>query len=87
MKKLMVVFSGIALVISGVCLYVQCNLFYNMGFFCDEFGTSPAVIYGGWNWVLCEWAALFLLLVLVILTAAWLVYSICQLVSSKKKKT
>ncbi|MEA5040784.1 MAG: hypothetical protein VB086_13265 [Clostridiaceae bacterium] len=45
-----------------LCLFVfgviVC-LFYRMGFYVDEHGTSPAAVWGGNRWLWLDWVHLF----------------------------
>lgn len=44
-----------------VSLVISCALFFNMGVYVDEAGTSPDVVCGGEFWLNADWARLFLL--------------------------
>ena len=51
----------IIFILSLVSLIISLVLFYNMGVFCDEFNTTPAVICGGEAELLADWGRLFFL--------------------------
>ena len=39
-------------VISLISLVISIKLFWNMGVYADEYGSSPALVCGGWFWLL-----------------------------------
>ncbi len=57
-------------ILSLICLITELNLFYNLGVFVDEFGTSPDVVLGGDFWLLMDWAKLGFLALIVLLSGA-----------------
>ncbi len=57
-------FAMVTLVLSLICLVISARLFWNMGVYADEYGSSPDLICGGWFWLYMDWIRLGLLLVL-----------------------
>ncbi|SMC71299.1 helix-turn-helix domain-containing protein [Papillibacter cinnamivorans] len=55
--------SLLIFIIGVFCLVISLKLFYNMAVFADEYNTSPAVVCGGWPWLLADWLRLALLAV------------------------
>ena len=47
--------------LSGAALVISLKLFWNMGIYVDEAGTSPSVVYGSDFWLYMAWLRLFLL--------------------------
>lgn len=47
--------------LSGAALVISLKLFWNMGIYVDEAGTSPGVVYGSDFWLYMAWLRLFLL--------------------------
>ena len=86
MKKLAICVSSIALILEGIFLYIQCNLFYQVGLYADDHGTSVVIIYGGWNNLLSQWATFLILLLLMVLSAILLIIAIRWTVSSRKNE-
>lgn len=44
-----------------VALLISLQLFWNMGVYVDEYGTSPDVVCGGEGWLYADWLRLALL--------------------------
>ena len=65
LTRILLLFS---MILEGVCLWIDCHLFYNLGIFVDEFNTSPSVVYGGDLWLYGEWLILFALAVLLVIS-------------------
>lgn len=62
---------GINLVIfilSLISLVISMKLFWNMGVYADEYGSSPSLVCGGWFWLYMDWIRLGLLLILCIIS-------------------
>lgn len=73
MKKTLVILS---VIIEIICIWIMCNLMYNLGIFVDEYNLSPSIVYGGELWMYCNWLLLFLLIILFFLTSVQLVAAI-----------
>lgn len=58
----------IIFILSVTSLIISLVLFYNMGIFCDEFGTSPDIVCGGEAELLADWGRLFLLALICLLS-------------------
>ncbi len=55
-------------VLSLISLVISLKLFWNMGVYADEYGSSPDLVCGGWFWLCMDWIRLGLLLVLCIIS-------------------
>ncbi len=55
-------------VLSLMSLVISLKLFWNMGVYADEYGSSPVLVCGGWFWLCMDWIRLGLLLVLCIIS-------------------
>lgn len=53
-------------ILSTIALIISVKLFWNMGIYVDEYGTSANIVSGGEFWLLMDWLRLFILLVLSI---------------------
>ncbi len=62
-----VVYS-IIFVLSVTSLVISLKLFYNMGIYVDEYGTSPDIVSGGDFWLYMDWLRLFLLAAVTLLS-------------------
>ena len=60
-------------VLSLTSLLISLKLFWNMGVYADEYGSSPILISGGWFWLYMDWIRLGLLLVLCIISGLKLI--------------
>lgn len=60
-------------VLSLTSLLISLKLFYNMGVYADEYGSSPVLVSGGWFWLYMDWIRLGLLLVLCIISGLRLI--------------
>ncbi len=54
-------------------LLISLRLFWNMGLYADEAGTSPGVVYGGYFWLITAWLRLALLAGATLLTGVRLI--------------
>lgn len=54
------------LILSTLALIISAKLFWNLGIYVDEYGTSPDIVLGGDFWLAMDWLRLFILLVLSI---------------------
>lgn len=54
--------------LSTVSLMISVRLFYNMGIYVDEYGTSPDIVSGGNFWLMMDWLRLFTLGILSIVS-------------------
>lgn len=54
--------------LSLISLVISLKLFWNMGVYADEYGSSPSLVCGGWFWLYMDWIRLGLLLVLCIIS-------------------
>lgn len=61
------------LVLSLVSLAISIKLFWNMGVYADEYGSSPVLVAGGWFWLRMDWVRLGLLLVLCVISGLRLI--------------
>ncbi|MBE5961541.1 MAG: hypothetical protein E7256_09200 [Lachnospiraceae bacterium] len=66
MKKKII--SGILFILSVMALVISMKLFWNMGLYADEYGTSPSVVYQGEFWLYMDWIRLALLSIITILS-------------------
>lgn len=57
-------------VLSAFSLLISLKLFWNMGIYVDEHGTSADVVNGGKFWLLMDWLRLLFLFLLCILSGA-----------------
>lgn len=48
-------------ILTTVSLIISVRLFYNMGIYVDEYGTSPDIVSGGNFWLMMDWLRLFIL--------------------------
>ena len=55
-------------VLSLISLVISLNLFWNLGVYADEYGSSPVLVSGGEFWLSMDWLRLGLLLVLCIIS-------------------
>lgn len=53
-----------------LCLIISVKLFWNMGVFADEYGSSPVLVTGGWFWLYMDWLRMGLLLALCVISGA-----------------
>lgn len=60
-------------VLSLVCLGISMKLFWNMGIYADEHGSSPILVSGGWFWLSMDWIRLGILLVLSVVSGLGLI--------------
>lgn len=62
-------------VLSAFSLLISLKLFWNMGIFVDEHGTSPDVVNGGKFWLLMDWLRLAFLFLLCLLSGVAVIRS------------
>lgn len=55
-------------VLSLLSFFISLKLFWNMGVYADEYGSSPVLVSGGWFWLCMNWARLGLLLVICVIS-------------------
>jgi hypothetical protein len=60
-------------VLSLASLVISLKLFWNMGVYADEYGSSPVLVSGGWFWLYMDWIRQGLLLVLCIISGLKLI--------------
>jgi peptidoglycan biosynthesis protein MviN/MurJ (putative lipid II flippase) len=60
-------------VLSLTSLVISFKLFWNMGVYADEYGSSPVLVSGGWFWLYMDWIRQGLLLVLCIISGLRLI--------------
>lgn len=60
-------------VLSLISLIISLKLFWNMGVYADEYGSSPVLVCGGWFWLCMDWIRLALLFVLCIISGLKLI--------------
>jgi hypothetical protein len=60
-------------VLSLASLVISFKLFWNMGAYADEYGSSPVLVSGGWFWLYMDWIRQGLLLVLCIISGLRLI--------------
>lgn len=65
-------------ILSTLALIISVKLFWNMGIYVDEYGTSPNIVVGGNFWLAMDWLRLFVLLILSI-------FSFIKLFNTKKR--
>lgn len=53
-------------ILSLLSLTISLKLFWNMGVYADEYGSSPVLVSGGWFWLYMDWIRLGLLLALCV---------------------
>ena len=58
----------IIFVLSLISLFISLKLFWNMGIYADEYGSSPVLISGGWFWLYMDWARLGVLFLISIIS-------------------
>jgi hypothetical protein len=56
-------------ILSFLALAISLKLFWNMGVYADENGSSPVLISGGWFWLYMDWVRLGLLSLLCLISA------------------
>ena len=73
MKKrtLSIIIFGISL----ITLIISVKLFWNMGIYADEYGSSPVLVDGGMFWLCMDWLRLALLFVLCIASGVGIIRS------------
>ncbi len=54
--------------LSFFSLLISLKLFWNLGIYVDEYGTSPSVVSGGEFWHSMDWLRLFLLFLLCVVS-------------------
>ncbi|MCD7872358.1 MAG: hypothetical protein LUG21_03470 [Clostridiales bacterium] len=79
-KKLL--FIVMALISIG-SLLIETKLFYNIALFCDQYNSSPQIVYGGNQYLILSWINLALMAVLCILC---IFLSVAIIIKSKKSK-
>jgi hypothetical protein len=62
-------------ILSSISLVISVRLFWIMGVYADEYGSSPVLVCGGWFWLVMDWVRLGLLLVLCIISGFGLIRS------------
>jgi hypothetical protein len=67
--------NGFIFVLSLISLAISLKLFWNIGVYADEFGLSPAIISGGWFWLVMDWLRLGLLFLLCLISGITLIKS------------
>lgn len=55
-------------ILSLLSLLISFKLFWNIGVYADEYGSSPTLVCGGWFWLLMDWVRLGLLVVLCVIS-------------------
>ena len=60
-------------IVSSISLVISIKLFWNMGVYADEYGSSPELVCGGWFWLIMDWVRLGLLLLICLLSGFKLV--------------
>ncbi len=56
----------LSFLVSLIVLIITVGLFWNMGVYVDDAGTSPDIVYGGAFWLNMSWFRLFLSFVLTV---------------------
>lgn len=51
----------IVFILSIISLLISMKLFWNIGIYVDEYGTSPNIVYGGDFWLIMAWLRLLIL--------------------------
>ncbi|AEG61414.1 hypothetical protein V6C32_02870 [Desulforamulus ruminis] len=75
-KKINLEKRGINIVIfvlSLISLIISLKLFWNMGVYVDDYGSSPVLVSGGWFWLNMDWLRLGLLFVLCVISGLKLI--------------
>ena len=67
--------NGFIFVLSLIALVISLKLFWNMGVYADEYGSSPALISGGMFWLVMDWLRLGLLFLLCLFSGIALIQS------------
>ncbi len=73
--KTIIYIRGTVLFLSIVMLIILMGLFYRMGIYVDEYGTSPSTVWGSDFWNYMNWLLLLLLLIMVFVNAIFFVVS------------
>lgn len=60
-------------VLSLFSLLISLKLFYNMGIYADQYGSSPVLVSGGWFWLYMDWVRLGLLFILCLISGLTLI--------------
>jgi hypothetical protein len=66
---------GTVLFVSVMMLIIQMGLFYRMGIYVDEYGTSPSTVWGSDFWNYMNWFLLLFLFIMVLVNAVFFVVS------------
>ena len=62
------IINWLIFIISLVSLLISLKLFWNMGVYVDEYGSSPVLVCGGDFWLYMDWLRLGLLFVLCVIS-------------------
>jgi hypothetical protein len=69
------VHNGVIFALSLISLVISLKLFWNMGIYADEYGSSPMLVSGGWFWLVMNWLRLGLLFLLCLISGISLIQS------------
>ena len=61
-------FYTVIFILSLVSLVISLILFWNLGVYSDEYGSSPVLVTGGWSWLIIDWVRLGLIFILCIIS-------------------
>ena len=61
-------FYTVFFILSLVSLIISLILFWNLGVYSDEYGSSPVLVTGGWSWLIIDWVRLGLIFILCIIS-------------------
>lgn len=64
----------ISFIASVIIMVISIVLFYNLGVYVDEVGTSPSVVDGGIFWLYMDWLRLLISFLLVVVLGITVVY-------------
>jgi amino acid transporter len=65
--------NWLVFVLSLVSLVISIKLFWNMGIYADEYGSSPVLVAGGWFWLAMDWLRLGVLFCLCVISGLRLI--------------
>jgi hypothetical protein len=63
-------------ILSFISLVISLKLFWNMGAYADEYGSSPVLVSGGWFWLAMNWIKQGVLFILCLITGLKLISDI-----------
>ncbi|MUK90640.1 hypothetical protein GMD78_19985 [Ornithinibacillus sp. L9] len=61
-------FTIVIFVLSLFSFFISLKLFWNVGVYADDYGSSPVLVYRGWFWLCLAWLRLALLAVITFIS-------------------